>query len=165
MRRFALLGVVACASSVPAPIPPPAPQLLPRLEAARDLAGVAIGSGPQRATVAIMVASWCSPCHAELAILAQLRARHPGMRVLGLDYLAFEEYDHRGDPQAMRAFAAATPWLRVVPVDEALFTALGQPPKIPTLFVFDREGALTATFVPPMPSAGELDRLLDHLGA
>ena len=165
MRRLALLAVVACASSAPTAVPPSALRLLPQLEAARDLDGVVVGSGTERATVAILFATWCGACHDEVAIVAKLRARHPGLRVLAVDYVAFEEFANRGNLEALRAFAAATPWLRVVPADDALFTALGRPPKIPTVYVFDRAGALRAKMQPRQRNGNDLDRLLSTIGA
>ena len=58
------------------------------------------------------------------------------------------------------------PWLRVVPIDDDLFAALGRPALIPSLYVYDRRGALVATFdrrdrTPP--TADELDALLAKL--
>ena len=56
--------------------------------------------------------------------------------------------------------------MRVAPIDEPLFTRLGRPPKIPTLFVFDRGGALIAVYdrrERPMPDARELDALFATL--
>jgi hypothetical protein len=58
------------------------------------------------------------------------------------------------------------PWLRVVPAGEHLFTQLGRPPLVPTIYVFDRAGALVAQFdrrERKPPREDELDALLRSL--
>lgn len=133
------------------------------LEAAADLDGQAVGAlaPDQRATIAIVFASWCGHCHDEILVLDQLRARHPEVRVLGVNYRAHEEYDGRGDAAAVRAFVAErAPWLRVIPADEPLWAQLGRPPKVPTLYVFDRAGALARRYdrrVDPLPTLADLE--------
>ena len=152
----AILGLVtACAAAAtptPAAVtsagagPSPAHALL---EAAADLDGRPVGALPARgrATVAVVFASWCTHCRAELPVLAALAHDRPDVRILGLNYRGHEEYDGRGDAAAVRAFVAAlAPWLRVVPTDDALWSALGRPPKVPTIYVFDRGGRLVRTF-------------------
>ncbi len=119
------------------------------LEAAVDLDGVPVGGLPAggRATVAVVFASWCGHCRAELPVLAALAQRRPDVRVLGVNYRGHEEYQQRGDATAVREFVAElAPWLRVVPADERLWVALGRPAKVPTLYVFDRAGSLIRTF-------------------
>jgi thiol-disulfide isomerase/thioredoxin len=114
-------------------------------------------------------ASWCEHCRTELDVIAKLRAQHPALRVLGANYKGHEEYDHRGSASAVRAYVAANaPWLRVVPIDDAVFAVLGRPPTVPTMFVYDHAGALIGTFdrrERTMPDAAELDALLRRLGA
>lgn len=161
MRRLALTTALAAtllAGGCPRPAPavgvsPPgataADLALTRLEAAADLDGAVVGPLPAggRATVAVVFASWCSHCRAELPILAELGRLHPDVRIVGVNYRGHEEYEQRGDAAAVRAFVAErAPWLRVVPADEALWSALGRPPKVPTLYVFDRDGRRWRTF-------------------
>jgi hypothetical protein len=84
------------------------------------------------------------PCR-ELDTLAKLR--QPGVQILGLNYRGHEEYDGRGNADAVRRYVATNaPWLRVVPADDQLFELLGQPPKVPTLYVYDRHGALVTIY-------------------
>ena len=135
---------------------------LASIEAARDLGGVVVGIHTGT-TVAVTFATWCGHCRTELAVLDTLRASYPEVRWLGLNYKAHEEYGDRGGREEVRAFAASTPWLRVVPVDEALFATLGNPPMVPTMFVFDRAGVLVARFdrrERDLPGAAELAALL-----
>ena len=171
-----LLGVIATgcpARSVPAP-PGPGPRtaappsLLARLEATPDTAGTVVGAAAAPATLVVVFASWCTHCHRALAMLDAVRAAHPDVRVLGLNYRGHEEYAQRGSPAAVRAYIAANaPWLRVVPADEALFSALGRPPTVPTILVIDRAGQVRATYdrrERPVPTADELGALVTRLG-
>ena len=167
-RAMALLLAVSCATT-PVATNRKADSVLGNIERSADLDGAPVGASAARATVVVMFASWCEHCKAELAVIDSLRAAHPRMRVLGVNYRAHEEYAERGNETAVRAYVAANaPWLRVIPADEALFTALGRPPKVPTIFVFDHAGALAATYdrrQVKMPDAAELGALLGRLGA
>ena len=153
----------SCASSAPAPDRPAVPgNVLAQLEASADLDGAIVGHS-DRPTLVLVFASWCPHCKAELGELEPLRAR---VRMLGVNYRGHEDYAGRGGPAAVRAFALHTPWLRVVPIDDALFAALGSPPQIPTIFVFDREGALVASYsrkLRPPPDRAELAAIIDKL--
>jgi hypothetical protein len=126
----------------------------------------ALGVERGRATIAVVLASWCEHCHVEVAELAALRAR-ADLQIIGVSFRWHEEYDERGDAAALRAWQAAhAPWLPIVAGDEALWEALGAPPKIPTLYVYDRDGVLRATYdrrERAMPDARELSELLDQL--
>jgi hypothetical protein len=99
-----------------------------------------------------------------MLVLNALYERHPDVRFLGINYRAHEEYDGRGDTAAVRAFVAElAPWLRVVPADEAVWSSLGRPSRVPTLYVFDRTGALVRAFdrtTDPIPTLDELERAL-----
>ena len=120
--------------------------------------------GQQRTpTVVMLLASWCAHCRDEILVFDTLRKAHPHVRWLGLNYKPHEEYDNRGNAEAVRALAAETPWLRIVPADDALFDAFGAPPKVPTIFVYDSKGTLVETFDRrdrPVPREQELDDLL-----
>lgn len=134
------------------------------IEASADLDGAAIGASDAPATLVLVFASWCVHCHHELEELAAVRRSQPAIRVLGVSYRDHEEYDGRGNAQALRAYVAAhASWLRVVPADEHLFELLGRPAKVPTLFVYDRTGRRVATFDRrdrTMPDSQELLALL-----
>ena len=172
--RAMLLAIVVGACVMPAQTPAPATRdVLADVLASPDLDGAPIGSGapgaaPQ-ATVLIVFASWCVHCHEEIATLDALRARHPGLRVIGVNYRGHEEYDARGNAEAVRNYVRDfAPWMRVVPAGEPLFTELGRPPKVPTLYVYDARGSLVQIYdrqYREPPSAGELDQLFDRLGA
>ena len=51
----------------------------------------------------------------------------------------------------------------VVPADEAVWTSLGRPPKVPTLYVFDRDGGLVRTFDRQVEAPPTVDALLGVL--
>ena len=160
--RLVIVMLVACAAVEPAPPAPPQQHVAPlrAIEATPDLDGALVGTAAQP-TVVVMFASWCHNCHKELAVLAELRR---DIRVLGVNYRGHEEYDDRGNAEAVRAYVAKhAPWLRVIPADEHLFALLGRPPKIPTLYVYDGTGALVAIYdrrERAMPDERELRALL-----
>jgi thiol-disulfide isomerase/thioredoxin len=184
-RNFALpavaLGLIAaaigCAPSEPAPLRPrpaagPVPAMRPPggvgeptlvlIEAARDLDGAVVGPADPRAraTVAIVFASWCGHCRDEVPVLAALRARHPDVRILGVNYVAHETYAGRGGPVEVRAFVdELAPWLRVVPADDRVWASLGRPRLVPSLYVFDGGGALVHAFDGSVEGPPSLERL------
>lgn len=169
--RAALVALALVACGAPAAPPPPSPPpargpTLALVDRAVDLDGAVVGppTAAQVATVAVVFASWCVHCREEMPVLAELAARHPEVRVLGINYRAHEEYDGRGDAAAVRAFVAdQAPWLRVVPADEAVWKSLGAPPKVPTVLVFDRDGALVRAFdrrAAPIPGLADLEAAL-----
>lgn len=135
-----------------------------------DLDGELVGEAPDgtEATVVIVFASWCQPCRRELAMLGELRRARPGVRVIGVNPIAYEEYEDYGDEQALRRYVASSaPWLPVVRADRDLLTALGTPRKVPTLYVFDGTGKLVRSFLRedrPPPAREELEELLAMLG-
>jgi len=168
--RAALVAFVAACASVPPPAAPAASAgALSLLEASTDLDGTVVVASDARATIAVVFASWCGHCRHELDLLAGMRAAHPGARILGVNYRGHEEYAERGSPEAVRSYVAEhAPWLRVVPAGEPLFSALGRPPKIPFIVIYDRSGKPVAHYdrlERPPPSADELAAVLRALGA
>jgi thiol-disulfide isomerase/thioredoxin len=145
----------------------PAPSLQ-LVESTRDLDGALVGPSSE-VTLVVSFASWCVNCKVELDVIASLREQHPRVRMLGINYKAHEEYANRGSSDAVRAYiAASAPWLRVVPIGDDVFRAFGAPPKVPTIYVFDRSGALVETYDRrrrTMPDATELRALFTRLGA
>jgi thiol-disulfide isomerase/thioredoxin len=138
------------------------PSTFAQLEASRDLDGKPVGASDAPATVVMVMASWCRACRHELAMFEALRVTHPRVRWLGVNYKQHEEYDQRGGAESIRTLANEVPWLRVVPADEALYTAVGRPAKIPTVLVF-RGGELVARFdrvERAPPTQDELEALL-----
>jgi len=162
-----LVLVVGACAAPPARTPAPDRGQLAKLEASLDSKGQPVGT-TDGATLVIVFASWCEHCHHELDLLAKLRPAHPALRVLGVNYKGHEEYADRGNAAAVERYVAEhAPWLRVVPADDALFELLGRPPKIPTMYVFDRRGALVEIYSRSeraMPDADELRALFRRIG-
>jgi thiol-disulfide isomerase/thioredoxin len=163
----ALVLVASCTPTAPTvPIAPASPRALAAIEASHDLDGVLVGTTTARGTFVFVFASWCPHCKDELRELDAVRASHPDVRWLGINYKGHEEYDQRGSSEAIRALATTIPWLRIVPIDDDVFAELGRPPLIPTIFIYDRAGTLVATFdrrEREPPSSAELARILSTL--
>lgn len=163
---IAVLAAGCAAQQAPAPEGPVAAGTLAQLEASRDLDGQPIGTSEAPATVVIVMASWCSHCRDELGVFDRVRAQHPHVRWLAVNYKEHEEYDQRGNADAIRALARKVPWLRVVPAGDELYTAVGRPAKIPSILVFDHGGALVERYDRAKtgpPGERELDSLLARL--
>ena len=164
IRVLVLALLVGCpAPQAPRPVTP-----LSMIEASPDLDGKVIGPSNARATIVVLMASWCGHCKVQLAQLAELRARHPSTRILGVNYKGHEEYDNRGNAEALRTYLAPMPWLRVVPAGEPLFDALGRPPFVPTVWVYDARGNLVERYDRrdrEPPTTDEVAALLVRLGA
>lgn len=129
--------------------------------ASLDLDGQAVGQAPDKQVTALVVfTSWCRACRTELALLGELRQEDPRLRVIGINYLAYEEYAERGDDRALRAFLAeSAPWLQVVRADDALMDALGRPTKVPSLLLFDSSGRLVRAYLRARRRAPTKDEL------
>lgn len=165
---LAVLASAACISGAdrrqPLPAADPAHASYRLLEQTTDLDGAAIGplAAEQQATVAVVFASWCHPCRRQLAILEKLQAERPEVRVVAIN--AYEDYGARSDLDRMRAYVKEhAAGLRVVRAEQQLLAAYGGVPKIPSVFVYDRRGALAHEFrrsqVEP-PTRAQLDQAL-----
>ncbi len=99
-----------------------------------------------RPTAFVFFASWCGHCQRELAILGELREQYPELRIIGLN--AYEEFRDFSDQERLRAYVAeSAPWLtEIVTADETMRGVFGGVPKIPSLFLYDAEGAVKHEF-------------------
>jgi len=167
MRALVVLLLLVGCLPPDRPQPPASPLAI--IEASTDLDGRVVGRSNARATIVVLMASWCGHCRAQLDQLAQLRDRHPFARVLGVNYKGHEEYDNRGNPRQLRAYVGEhVPWLRVVPAGEQLFGALGRPPFVPAVWVYGARGELVAFYdrrERAPPTVEEIEALLARLGA
>ena len=167
--KLALVAIVALAGCLPPEQPGPRASPLAMIEASADLDGAIVGPSNARATIVVMMASWCSHCRVQLAQLNELRPYHPSTRILGVSYQGHEEYDNRGNAHELRAYVTEhVPWLRVVPANQRMFEALGRPPFIPAVWVYSADGQLVEFYdrrEREPPSSRELDALLRRLGA
>jgi thiol-disulfide isomerase/thioredoxin len=168
MIRVLVLALLAACPAPERPQPPPPTTPLSIIEASPDLDGKIVGPSTARATIIVLMASWCGHCKTQLAQLADIRTRHPFTRVLGVNYKGHEEYDNRGNATLLRAYLEPMPWLRVVPAGEKLFDALGRPPFVPAVWVYGARGDLIKFYdrrEREPPSVDEIEALLVRLGA
>lgn len=169
MRALVVLVLLAACPAPERPQQPAKSTPLSMIEASADLDGKLVGPSNARATIVVLMASWCGHCRAQLDQLAQIRARHPLTRIVGVNYKGHEEYDNRGNAEKLRAYAGEhAPWLRVVPAGEQLYRALGSPPFVPAVWVYSARGELVEFYDRrhrEPPSTAEIESLLARLGA
>lgn len=169
MRALVVLVLLAACPAPERPKPPAPPTTLSMIEASPDLDGKIVGPSSARATIVVLLASWCGHCRVQLDQLAEIRARHPLTRIIGVNYKGHEEYDNRGNAEQLRAYAGEhVPWLRVVPAGEQLYQALGSPPFVPAVWVYSARGELLQFYDRrdrEPPTAKEIEALLARLGA
>jgi thiol-disulfide isomerase/thioredoxin len=139
-----VLALSACAHKQTTPAEHPG---YAAVAASSDLQGKKVGPAPEStsATLVVFFASWCHACQDELKMLTDFRHDEPGLRIIGLN--AYEDYRDFSDSERLRAYLDANaPWLRVVPANKEMMGAFDGVPKIPTMFLFDREGNLIKEF-------------------
>ena len=140
MTRWPLpvLLAAALAASTPAPATPPAPDITART---RDNAPFALSSLKGRVVLLDFWAPWCVPCRASFPFLDGLQAKYAaqGLSVVGL---TLEERK-----EAVDAFLDAVPVRFPVVVDATGHAgeAFGVV-AMPTTFLIDREGRISARF-------------------
>ena len=107
---------------------------------AEDLAG--------KVTIVSFFASWCPPCNAEFNHLAELRTRY-GSDLTILSINVFEEYGEFKDRDArLRRFLSRhKPEHAVITGNPTVRDAFGSIERIPTLYVFGRDGRPAFEFV------------------
>ncbi len=94
-----------------------------------------------RATLVVMWASWCGPCKAEMAHLAEV---YPALQQAGIEVLAVNVMDET--PAAREAFGAGGwPFPVVLDADEALTRTLGLQ-SIPRAYAVDPAGNVVETY-------------------
>lgn len=119
------------------------PELRSALAALPALRGEPLTSEALEGQVVLVTffASWCGPCREELE---QLKALHGAYAPFGLRIIAvnwFETFDGLSDDKRLAAYLERLdPPYAVVAGDEAAVRAFGGITRIPTLFLFDRNG-------------------------
>lgn len=121
-----------------------------RLAALPRLHGEALRAGSLEGRVVLVTffASWCGPCRVELQHLKELRAAYRGFGVEVVAVNRFETFDDLSDHRRLAAYLERLdPAFPVVKGDDAVARAFGGIERIPTLFVFDRQGRPATRFV------------------
>ncbi len=103
-------------------------------------------------------ASWCPPCRQEFADLSDIYLQH---REAGLEVVAinlFEDFDNFSDDERLATFLELTqPPFTVVKGNDAISQQFGTIRRIPSLFVFDRQGRRVLTFAHERGAQATLD--------
>ncbi|MDQ2643536.1 MAG: TlpA family protein disulfide reductase [Myxococcota bacterium] len=102
-------------------------------------------------------ASWCMPCREQAKVIERVRARHPGLVVLGINV--------SDDPNKARAYLAESnpSWL-VVEDAEGIANRSYEVEALPTLVTIDKSGNIAAIrrrFVPERELGALVNELLE----
>ena len=103
-------------------------------------------------------ASWCPPCRQEIADLSEIygQFREDGLEVVAINL--FEDFDNFSDDERLGVFLDLTkPPFTVVKGNDAISQEFGTIRRIPSLFVFDRQGRRVLTFAPERGAQATLD--------
>lgn len=110
-------------------------------------AQVADSTFDQKVVVVTFFASWCQPCREEFAHLRELYKTYHrlGFEVIAVNY--FEDFDNLSDDARLRKYLNLTkPPFSIVQGNDVISQQLGTITRIPTLFVFDRQGQRALRF-------------------
>ena len=114
-------------------------------------------------------ASWCPPCRTEFKHLNHLAERYgeAGLTIVAIN--VFEEFDENDGPRMARFLDDTNPQFHVVVGNDAIIESFGQVNRIPTVFVFDRDGKVVFHFIHKVgatkrnPTQHELDRAVESV--
>lgn len=98
-------------------------------------------------------ASWCEPCRRELPALEQLHRQHAAA---GLVVVGVSVDEQRGDAEQFLRDQVQLSFPIVHDADHSLAGAWS-PPKMPTVYLVERDGTIARTFAGEKP--GQLDEL------
>ena len=103
-------------------------------------------------------ASWCPPCRQEFADLSEIYLQHreDGLEVVAINL--FEDFEDFSDDERLAVFLDLTqPPFTVVKGNDAISQQFGTIRRIPSLFVFDRQGRRVLTFAHQRGAQATLD--------
>ena len=103
-------------------------------------------------------ASWCPPCRQEFEDLSEIyrQYRDDGLEVVAINL--FEDFDNFSDDERLAVFLDLTqPPFTVVKGNDAVSQQFGTIRRIPSLFVFDRQGRRILTFAHERGAQATLD--------
>ncbi len=118
--------------------------------AANSISGPGIDASDLRGrpVVVTFFASWCPPCTEEFEVLNKTFERYGPDRVKIVALNVFERFGGRDDPARMQRFLARTaPQFSVIAGSPEMRMIFGDIQRIPTLIVFDSEGAEAWRFI------------------
>ena len=102
----------------------------------------------RKIVVVTFFASWCPPCHVEFRHLNEIHAAYAGRGVAVVAVNLFEDFGGLSGPAKLEAFLDRyDPAFAVVAGTDAIADGFGGVSRIPTLFVFDRDGRIVYDFV------------------
>lgn len=122
-----------------------------------------------KVVVVSFFASWCPPCRVEFEQLKQLHAAYAGRGLAVVVVNLFEDWGGDGGVRLVRYLAAQEPPFAMVKGSEIAAAAFGNVRRIPTLFIFGRDGRQASRFVyrpgaaKPPPGLAELDAAIRRL--
>ena len=129
-------------------------QTLPHLSGPR----VTDATFDDKVLIVTFFASWCPPCRQEFADLSQVyfQYRDHGLEVVAINL--FEDFDNFSDDERLAVFLDLTqPPFTVVKGNDAISQQFGTIQRIPSLFVFDRQGRRVLTFAHERGAQATLD--------
>ena len=129
-------------------------QTLPHLDGPR----VTDATFDDKVLIVTFFASWCPPCRQEFADLSDIyrQYREAGLEVVAINL--FEDFDNFSDDERLATFLELTqPPFSVVKGNDAISQQFGTIRRIPSLFVFDRQGRRVLTFAHERGAQATLD--------
>ena len=141
-------GLAVAAQKQPIALTPALRQALEKLP---HLYGRKVGEAGLEGRVVLIsfFASWCPPCHTEFQHLraAQTAYHKDGLRIVAINQ--FEDLGGFADDGARldRFLERHTPWYSVVKGNDSLAKRFANVTRIPTVFIFDRQGRLALHFI------------------
>jgi thiol-disulfide isomerase/thioredoxin len=148
MNRIGLLLCLAWLIAAAAPAGAAGLDVRAELARLEPIRGPAVSATLEdRVVLVAFFASWCPPCRAELGHLnaVQDAYRDAGLEVIGIN--VFETLDGRSSPAGLAGFLDQTaPVFAILKGDRATRQAFFDLDRIPSIFLFARDGRLAMVF-------------------